>query len=171
MRAGMLGQDAIRPIAAGAATAAALIAVAYGPSLSGWAAQGPDWRLLAADPRLALRIHLGCALASLLAGSLLLSGVKGRAWHKRLGWTYVLLMAATALSSFWLRELRPGSLSWIHGLSGWVLVAAPAAVYAVKRRRLKLHRRLMTGLFWGGSVTAGGFALMPGRLLWRVLFG
>jgi uncharacterized membrane protein len=80
-------------------------------------------------------------------------------------------MVATAISSFWLRDLQSGSFSWIHALSGWVLVASPAALYAARVKRIKLHRRMMTGLFWGGSVVAGGFALMPGRLLWRMIFG
>jgi uncharacterized membrane protein len=30
---------------------------------------------------------------------------------------------------------------------------------------------MMTALFLGGTLTAGGFALLPGRLLWRFVFG
>ena len=162
--------EAMRPALAGGAVAAALAAGAYAPGLAGWATQGPAWSLLA-NETVALKVHLGAAIGTLLVGVLLLTGVKGRAWHKRLGWSWVGLMAATAVSSFWLQRLQPGSFSWIHGISGWTLVALPAAIYAVRRKRIRLHRRMMTGMFVGGTLVAGGFALMPGRLLWRVLFG
>ncbi len=160
----------VRPALAGAAVVAALAGGAYGPALAGWAAKGPDWSLIA-EEGFALKLHLAAALGTLLIGVLLLAGVKGRGWHKRLGWSWVALMAATAVSSFWLQHLRPGSFSWIHGLSGWTLVVLPTAVYAARRRKVKLHRRMMSGLFVGGSMVAGGFALMPGRLLWRVVVG
>ena len=158
------------PMLAGAAVASALVAGAYGPALAGLVARAPDWSLLS-DESVALKVHLGSAIGTLLAGVLLLTGPKGRAWHKRLGWGWVALMAATAISSFWLRELQSGSFSWIHGLSGWTLVVLPAAVYAARSRRISIHRRMMTGLFVGGPVIAGAFALLPGRLLWRVLYG
>ena len=162
--------EKLGPALAGGLVLAALTAGVYAPSLGGWAAQGPDWSLLA-DESVALKVHLAAAIGTLLAGVLLLAGVKGRSWHKRLGWSWVALMAATAISSFWLQRLQPGSFSWIHGLSGWVLVVLPAAVYAARRRRVAVHRRMMMGLFIGGPVIAGGFALLPGRLIWRVVFG
>lgn len=170
MHATTMGRDGVRPALAGGAVVLALGAAAYGPSLAGWAERVPDWSLIA-NESLALKVHLGSAIAALLAGVLLLAGVKGRAWHRRLGWSWVLLMGATAASSFWLQRLQPGSLSGIHALSGWVLVVLPAAVYAARRHRVKLHRRMMTGLFMGGLVVAGVFASLPGRLLWRVVVG
>ena len=162
--------DGLGPAAAGAAVLGVLAAGAYGPALAGCAERSPDWSLIG-DQGAALKLHFGAAVGSLLVGAALLGGVTGRGWHKRLGWTYVVLMLATAASSFWLRELRPGGLSWIHALSGWVLVAAPGALYAARRRRIPLHRKMMLGLFVGGTIGAGVFACMPGRLLWRVVFG
>jgi uncharacterized membrane protein len=111
---------AMRPALAGGAVLAALAAAVYTPGLAGWAAQGPDWSLLA-NETVALKVHLGAAIGTLLVGVLLLTGVKGRTWHKRLGWSWVAMMAATAVSSFWLQRVQPGSFSWIHGLSGWTL--------------------------------------------------
>lgn len=158
-----------RPQVAVAATAAALTAIAYGPGALGFGS-GPNWSLLARED-LALQVHLGAAIGALLIGTLLMAGVKGRAWHKRLGWAWVVAMTVTAASSFWLQRLQPGSLSWIHALSGWTLVVLPAAVYAARRKRLKVHRREMMGLFYGGLIVAGLFALMPGRLLWALVLG
>lgn len=159
-----------KPLVAGGAVLLSVVALAYGPALAGWSARPPDWSLLA-DESVALKAHLTAAIGTLVVGVMLLTGVKGRAWHKRLGWAWVVLMAVTAVSSFWLQFIRPGSFSWIHGLSGWVVVVLPAAVYAARSKRIRLHRRAMTGLFVGGTLVAGFFALMPGRLLWRVLIG
>jgi len=168
MRATAGRVDGMRPALAGGCVVAALAAGAYAPAFAGWAAQGPNWSLLA-DESWVLKAHVGAAVGTLIVGVLLLAGVKGRLWHKRLGWSWVGLMATTAISSFWLQRL--GSFSWIHGLSGWTLVVLPAAVYAARRKRIKAHRRMMTGLFVGGPVIAGAFTLLPGRLLWRLLFG
>ena len=45
------------------------------------------------------------------------------------------------------------------------------AVYAARRHRVASHRRTMTGLFVGGLLVAGGLTFLPGRLMWRVVFG
>jgi uncharacterized membrane protein len=67
--------------------------------------------------------------------------------------------------------MNHGAMSWIHLLSGWTIIALPIAVYAARRHKVSLHRRFMTGLFVGGLIVAGGFAFLPGRLMWRVFFG
>lgn len=156
---GRLGR--VQPALAGAAVVAALAGGAYGPSLAGLAARAPNWSLIA-EEGFALKLHLAAALGTLLVGVLLLAGVKGRSWHKRLGWSWVALMAATAASSFWLQHLRPGSFSWIHGLSGWTLVALPAAVYAARRRKVRLHRRAMTRCSWAAPSLRAGSPARPG---------
>lgn len=164
------GQAHGRPAAAAVVGIAALTAGVYAPSWIGWTAQGPNWSMLA-DETVALKVHLAAAIGTFIAGLMLLTGPKGHAWHRRLGWSWVAAMTATAVSSFWLQRLQPGSFSWIHGLSGWTLVVLPVAAYAARRKRVLAHRRMMIGLFIGGPVLAGGFALLPGRLLWRVLSG
>ena len=45
------------------------------------------------------------------------------------------------------------------------------AVAAARRHKVRLHARLMTGLFTGGLVLAGLLAFMPGRLMWRLVMG
>lgn len=164
------GAELKGPVRATAAAVLAAAVLAYAPGALGFGEGRPNWSLLAQED-LAIRIHLGAAVIALLIGTALMAGVKGRSWHKRLGWGWVLSMVLVAASSFWIRELRSGSFSWIHGLSGWVLVILPAAVYAARRKRIRLHRRTMTGLFYGGLILAGLFAFMPGRVLWRVVLG
>ncbi len=130
----------------------------------------PSWNLLAHAPHV-IQFHIAAALTALITGSVLLAGVKGTALHKRLGWAWVLAMAATAASSLFIKVINPGHWSFIHFLSGWVLIALPMGIVAIRRRNVAQHRRLMTGLFIGGLIIAGAFTFAPGRLMFRVFFG
>jgi uncharacterized membrane protein len=80
-------------------------------------------------------------------------------------------MMTTALSSFFIRELSPGKLSYIHILSGWVAFATPLGVWAARTHRVRLHQHMMTGLVVGGLFIAGALTFIPGRLMFRVFFG
>ncbi|MBN9320022.1 MAG: hypothetical protein BGN86_12820 [Caulobacterales bacterium 68-7] len=129
----------------------------------------PDLALVAAAP-MQIKVHLTAALVALAIGIVLLSGVKGSRLHKMLGWTWVVAMGVTAISSFWIHRLNPGGLSFIHFLSGWTVIGLPAAVFAIKRRKVAIHARAMTSMFVGGLVLAGLLAFLPGRLLFEVFF-
>ncbi len=130
----------------------------------------PDWSLLARQGWV-IQLHLLAALSALVVAMYMLSAAKGSRAHRVVGWASVVLMMTTALSSFFIRELDPGKLSWIHILSGWTAIAAPIGVWAARTHRVLLHQRFMTGIVVGGLVIAGGFSFLPGRLMWRVLFG
>lgn len=154
---------------AGVAGVLAATALAAVPALAArHGAHLPDLSLIAAAP-LKIQIHLTAALTALGIGAALMLGVKGDKLHRTLGWTWVAAMATAAISSLFIRT--SGSYSWIHLLTGWTIIALPMAVYAARRHKVTLHRRAMTGLFVGGLIVAGGFAFLPGRLLWRVVFG
>jgi uncharacterized membrane protein len=129
----------------------------------------PDVALVAAAPP-AVQVHLAAALAALTIGTVLLLGVKGTTLHRTLGWTWVIAMAATAISSLFIRELNHGAFSFIHLLAGWTLISLPMAVYAARRHKVAQHRQAMTGLFLGGLILAGLLAFLPGRLLWEMFF-
>lgn len=130
----------------------------------------PRWDLLAQAP-LVIRLHVAAAVVAFLVGTVLLLGVKGTALHKALGWTWVVAMGVTAVSSLFIRVINPGHWSYIHFLSGWVIIALPIGVAAIRRKNLRLHRRMMTGLFVGGLLIAGAFTFVPGRLLFQVFLG
>jgi uncharacterized membrane protein len=163
VRAGLIG-----------AVVASVIVAAISPKFAGYASQirphAPDLARIAAAP-LVIQIHLASALIALAIGTVLMTRVKGTALHKALGWTWVLAMGAAAVSSLFIRVVNPGHFSFIHLLSGWVIVGLPGAVYAIKRGKVATHRRAMTGMFAGGLLLAGLFTLVPGRLLWAVFFG
>ena len=71
-------------------------------------------------------------------------------------------MLCVTVSSFWIRELNSGALSWIHGLTVWTLFSMFVAVVATRTGRVRLHAGFMVGTMVG-TVAAGGFALAPGR--------
>jgi uncharacterized membrane protein len=152
--------------------------VAYGVAtaliLSSWEEAPRTFRLDATpllNAGLMIQVHLAGAVAAFGLGLVILALPKGTGLHKPLGWAWVGLMALTAVSSFFIRELFNGGFSPIHALSAWVVVALPMGVAAIRGRRVAAHRRTMTGVFLGGLMIAGLFTLLPGRLLWSVFFG
>jgi uncharacterized membrane protein len=165
------------PLRAGliAAGVASVIVATVSPHVAGYAAQvhfqphAPDVSRIAEAP-LVIRVHLVAALTALAIGTVLMMRVKGTGLHKLLGWTWVLAMGTTAVSSLFIRTINPGHFSFIHLLSGWTIVGLPGAVYAIKRGKVAAHRRAMTGMFVGGLLLAGLFTFIPGRLLWGVFF-
>ena len=129
----------------------------------------PDWSLwVGQKPQ--LFIHVAGALVALAIGIVLMLRPKGVGLHKALGWTWVIAMATTAISSLFILGLNHGFFSIIHLLSGWTLVALPMAIFAIRRRNVAMHRRMMTGLFVGGLIVAGALAFIPGRLMFETFF-
>ena len=128
-----------------------------------------DFTLLLQSP-LVLQAHVAGALITFAVGCVLLAGVKGRAMHRALGYVWVASMAITAISSFFLQSINPGSFSFIHTLSAWTMIILPMGLAAARRKNIAAHRKHMTGMFMGGMVVAGLFSLLPGRLMWHLFF-
>lgn len=157
---------------AGLAILVAALAPLWPQLRAGFAAASPhmpDWSLWA-HQKPQVFIHVGAALLALAIGGFLMLSPKGVGPHKLLGWTWVMAMAATAISSLFIFGLNRDFFSIIHLLSGWTLIALPMALFAIRRRNVGMHRRMMTGLFVGGLLIAGGLAFIPGRLLFETFF-
>lgn len=131
----------------------------HGPDLALWRAQSP-----------VIQAHAGAAILALLTGAFLLLRRKGDGLHRSLGWFWVVTMAATAASSFFILEINKGSFSLIHGLSAYTLIALPLAVLAARRGDIRSHRSAMMTLFTAALIVAGLFTFLPGRLMWRLFF-
>ena len=97
--------------------------------------------------------------------------MKGRGLHKRLGYAWVVAMAVTAISSFFLTGLNGNQFSWIHGLSAWTIIGLPMGLAAARRKDIAAHRKQMTGMFTGSMLVAGLFTFLPGRMMWSIFFG
>ena len=119
---------------------------------------------------LAIQVHVVAAITCFLIGLVLLLAPKGFAFHKTFGWAWVIAMAVTALSSFFITGIMGSSYSPIHALSAWTLIGLPFGIAAIKRRDVKQHRASMTGMFIGGMAIAGLFTFLPGRIMWNIFF-
>jgi uncharacterized membrane protein len=126
---------------------------------------------LAAAP-LALKVHLATVLPAFAIGTWLIFGSqKGSRTHRALGLAYLTLMLATAISTVFIRSIRPGSLSPVHLFIPLTLFGIFSALWNVRRGNIRGHRSAMLGLYFGGLLIAGAFTLLPGRLLHGVFFG
>ena len=126
--------------------------------------------LLNAAP--AIPLHALAAIAAFVLGLVQFLAPKGTLPHRTIGWIWVLLMVAVAISSFWIHTIRlVGPFSPIHLLSIFTLVMLPLAVWRAHQHRVTDHRRIMIMTFSGALVIAGLFTLVPGRIMHAVVFG
>src|SRR4051812_45165880 len=119
---------------------------------------------------LLIALHAIGATFSLAVGALvMLRRRKGDRAHRRVGRVWMAAMYWTAGSSFGIRALHPGHLSWIHGLSAWTLVSLTVALWAARTHRRKLHRDFVVGSYFG--LVGAGIAAMafPVRLAPQLL--
>lgn len=120
-------------------------------------------------------LHLATIIPAFLIGTYLLLSRKGSPLHRQLGKAYMLLMLVTATITLFM-EAEVGQrwlnhFGFIHLFSLTVFYCVPAAYIAARRGRVKTHMGNMVGLYIGGILIAGFFALQPGRLLHSWLFG
>jgi len=121
---------------------------------------------------LVVQVHAFAAMAAFALGIIQFAGPKGTLPHRTIGYAWVALMLVVAASSFAIHGMRQwGGFSAIHLLSVMVLVLVPLALLAARRHHVGTHRRAMISLFAGALVIAGGFTLLPGRIMHRALFG
>jgi uncharacterized membrane protein len=126
--------------------------------------------LLDAAP--AIPLHAFAATAAFVLGTVQLAAPKGTLPHRTLGWIWVILMLAVAVSSFWIHQIRlVGPWSPIHLLSIFTLAMLVLGVTAARTHNVRRHRMTMIGIFLGALVVAGLFTFMPGRIIHAVVFG
>lgn len=112
--------------------------------------------------------HTLAAFAAIALGAAMFLARKGTFLHRVAGRSWVALMLAAAISSFWIQSR--GQFSPIHLLSVAVPVLLAAGVYFAATGRILRHRRMMIGIYVLGLGVAGLFTLLPNRLLGRMLW-
>ena len=126
--------------------------------------------LLNASP--VIQVHAFAAMAAFALGLVQFAAPKGTLPHRTIGWIWVALMAAIALSSFWIHGIGMlGPFSPIHLLSIFTLVMLPLAVLAAHRHEVDRHRKAMIAIFIGALIIAGAFTFVPGRIMHAVALG
>lgn len=85
------------------------------------------------------------------------------------------LMLCTAVITLFMQARVGPTLfnhfGFIHLFSVLVLYSVPRALLAIRAHEVQVHRKHMIGVYAGGLVIAGSFALLPGRLIYETLFG
>src|ERR1700716_4477279 len=90
---------------------------------------------------LAIPLHAFAAMAAFVLGIVQFAAPKGTLPHRTIGWIWVLLMAAVAISSFWIHTIRlVGPFSPIHLLSIFTLIMVPLAVWRGPQNRAARHQ-------------------------------
>jgi uncharacterized membrane protein len=118
--------------------------------------------------------HLATVLPAFVIGTYMMFARKGDRFHRLLGKGYMLLMLTTAIITLFMpAAVGPKFLEhfgFIHLFSVLTLTSVPQAYFAARSHNIKAHKSAMIGLYVGGILIAGSFALMPGRLLHSWLF-
>jgi uncharacterized membrane protein len=123
------------------------------------------------DAPFAVQIHVATVTPAALLGAYILLNPKGTPQHRLLGKLWMALMVVTATSSFFIHQINLFyGFSPIHLLSISTLFGSWNAVAAARRGDIRLHRRIVTGLYFSGIVLAGLFTFLPGRIMHRVAF-
>lgn len=117
----------------------------------------------------AIQLHVGFAIISFFVGIMIFWRRKGNTSHKRWGKFWVLTMAGTALTSFFINEIRlVGLFSPIHLISIFTLISLYMAIKYVLAGKIAEHQRVMKRVFVGGMLIAGGLTFLPGRIMHQV---
>ena len=113
---------------------------------------------------------VGATIALVLGGYNLRRRPKGGRPHRRVGRIWVVAMYWTVLSSFAIKQIRPGHYSWIHALSVFTLGTLTIGLWAALTHRVRLHRQFITGSYLGLVGAFVGAVAVPTRQIpqWAV---
>ncbi len=118
-----------------------------------------------------IQIHWVAAMVALVLGSMMLIRAKGTASHKFIGRAFIGIMLITAFSSFFIREINRGSMSWIHIFIPITCFASWEAIHFIRKGNIRRHKRAVIGMFFGALLIPGLFTFLPGRRMWILFFG
>ena len=125
-----------------------------------------------------IAIHLSAAVSALALGPVVIWARRGREQHPRLhralGYAWVTLMVAAAVSALWIRDFKlpnVGGYTPIHLLVPGTFAGLALAFRRLSRRNIPGHRRAMQITYVAGCLVAGSFALLPSRYLGQLIWG
>jgi len=124
----------------------------------------------------AIKLHVATVVPAFFLGTwLIFFSRKGARLHRVTGYIYLTLMTITAIAALFIHGIPAIDIVYgfgpIHIFSVVTLSGVVGALRGAWTHNIKLHRRSMLGVYIGGLLIAGSFALLPGRLMHRVIFG
>ena len=118
-----------------------------------------------------IQFHIICALYALIVGPVAIFRNRRDRVHRWLGYSWVVALALTALSSFFIFGFRIwGPFSPIHLLSVLTFVGLARGVSLIRQGRRAEHAKQMQTLYFLALGIPGVFTLLPGRMLSHALF-
>jgi uncharacterized membrane protein len=97
---------------------------------------------------------------------------RGGEWHRGIGKLWMMMMALTALSSFFISTIPMiGPFSFLHVLSMISLISIVLALRAARRHDIASHSWTLISLIVFALLLPGIFTLWPGRIMNAVFFG
>ncbi|MBB5723337.1 putative membrane protein [Loktanella ponticola] len=119
----------------------------------------------------AIQVHVVCALAAIVLGPVTLWRRSRDIWHRTAGYIWVIAMAITAISSFWISDTPMiGPFGPIHVLSVVTLTGLLRGINAARAGRTTAHQRTMKSLYFWAMGVAGVFTFLPERRMNDVFF-
>ncbi|MEQ1929076.1 MAG: DUF2306 domain-containing protein [Parvularculaceae bacterium] len=129
---------------------------------------------LIAEAPLPIVIHLCAAILAAAFGAIIFLNRKGTAFHKTLGWGFVVLMSITAISAIFIRRTEGipniAGFTPIHLFVVITALGLPHALLRIRRGDVRGHAAGMIGLYVGAILIAGVLAFLPGRLMHALVF-
>jgi uncharacterized membrane protein len=117
-------------------------------------------------------VHTAAAFAVLGLGTFVLFAPKGTPTHRLLGRVWVTAMVATSLTSFGIKGLTGGHhISFIHGLSIYVLLAVTLGIYFIRTNNVKYHKWCMKSCYYAALIAGFFTVVIPGRRFYNLIFG
>jgi uncharacterized membrane protein len=128
-----------------------------------------------------IAVHTTAALLAIATGPVALWARKGRAQrpklHRAFGYAWVTLMIVTAVSAIFISGDQGAYLAALGLKFSWIHVLIPVTfgfLFIAFRHLIKGnitgHKQSMQNLYVGACVVAGGFTLLPNRLLGDLIF-
>ena len=118
-----------------------------------------------------IQLHALSGIGALGLGVVQFAAPKGTIPHRTLGYVWVALMAVTATTAIFIRQINDGGFSFIH-------IFVPITFYAIvelsiraRRGLTAKHRSTALWLFFGALLIPGALSFIPGRLMWETVFG
>ena len=128
-----------------------------------------DFTVLANMPA-HIAFHAVCASAALALTPFVLWRQRRDGLHKKLGYSWVTLMALTALSSFTITGVGgAGHFSFLHGLAIFTLITLYLAVRDAIKGNIERHRAALRNLATFGLALPMVLNFIPGRTFSRAL--
>lgn len=128
------------------------------------------WEYLT-DSSIAIKLHLLAALLALGLGILLWCRSKGDNTHRWIGRGFVCTMLIAAVTAIFIREANNGKFSIIHIFVPITLIGCFQVIYFIRAGNLAKHKKAVKGLFFCALIIPGIFAVTPGRILWKLIWG